>query len=341
MRGAGSDVAAEAPDARAVVEAVEALPVIVEGITVAVASRAVAGYGSEGRPTAVVRVVGGGSCGLGESVAWTLDDQARFAGRCPGLVPHGQHRLGELARRLEASVEDRYERAAVEAALVDLALRQRGTNLFRLASRIPQPVTFVLSFGTLSDPAAELRALLAAAPGARVKVDVDPSWPDSVFADLAALEAVAVLDFKLRGDRRLVERAHARLPSALLEDPRLEPEAVEPTFAGRVSFDAPIGRAADIARLPLQPAAVNVKPARMGGFLEALRAIAACQRAGLATYVGGMFEVGPGRKQVQVLASLFSPGAWNDVAPIPASAAGPWPASPLLLPERFSGLGHP
>ena len=32
-------------------------------------------------------------------------------------------------------------------------------------------------------------------------------------------------------------------------------------------------------------------------------------------YGGGQFEIGPGRGQIQVLASLFHPDAPNDVAP--------------------------
>jgi len=77
----------------------------------------------------------------------------------------------------------------------------------------------------------------------------------------------------------------------------------------------------------------------MGGILEALRAIGACRGRGIPTYVGGMFEVGPGRSQAQVLASLFSAEAWNDVAPIALSAERPAPSSPLAIPEGFVGLG--
>jgi hypothetical protein len=39
------------------------------------------------------------------------------------------------------------------------------------------------------------------------------------------------------------------------------------------------------------------------------------QGAGHGTYGGGQFELGPGRGQIQLLASLFHPDAPNDVAP--------------------------
>jgi hypothetical protein len=40
-------------------------------------------------------------------------------------------------------------------------------------------------------------------------------------------------------------------------------------------------------------------------------------------YGGGQFELGPGRGQIQYLASLFHPGASNDVAPAGYNAPGP------------------
>ncbi|MBV8598815.1 MAG: hypothetical protein JO017_08340, partial [Actinobacteria bacterium] len=39
------------------------------------------------------------------------------------------------------------------------------------------------------------------------------------------------------------------------------------------------------------------------------------EKRGLRLYGGGQFELGPGRGQIQLLASLFSPDGPNDVAP--------------------------
>ena len=351
--GAAGDCGIDALDLAA---RVEALTLRIDRVAATTRVVAVAGYDPPGRPSAEVEVEGAGEVGRGECVAWSPTAQARFAVRCRALLPPGTHRLGDLAARIRALGETPYERAAAEAAAVDLALRQAGANLFRLAGRPPAPVCFLLSFGTFADPARELRGILAeAASGARVKIDVDPAWPDGVFEELAGVrEAVAVLDLKLRGDRRLAERAHAALPDALLEDPVLDagsspldasrrdhgPDApLPPSLLARIAFDGPVQHAADVEPLAPQPAAVNVKAPRMGGVLEALRAVTACRRSGIAVYVGGMFEVGPGRGQAQVLASLFSPSAWNDVAPLTVDEAGRWPSSPLAVPGEFMGLG--
>ena len=84
---------------------------------------------------------------------------------------------------------------------------------------------------------------------------------------------------------------------------------------------------------------MNVKPARMGGVLEALAAIAACAAAGIPSYLGGMFEVGVGRAQLQTLAALFAPEMPNDVAPIGVGGTPPtWPPR-LVLPA--TGVGFP
>jgi L-alanine-DL-glutamate epimerase-like enolase superfamily enzyme len=89
------------------------------------------------------------------------------------------------------------------------------------------------------------------------------------------------------------------------------------------------------------PAAVNVKPARIGGVLEALDVVAACAARGIAVYFGGMFEVGVGRAQLQALAALLCPDAPNDVAPI-AVGETPAPRPPrLVVPDDGIGFtGH-
>ena len=60
----------------------------------------------------------------------------------------------------------------------------------------------------------------------------------------------------------------------------------------------------------------------------------ACEREGIALYGGGQFELGTGRRQIQVLASIFHPDAPNDVAPAGYNVRGPvrgLPESPLEL----------
>src|SRR2546430_3975399 len=80
-------------------------------------------------------------------------------------------------------------------------------------------------------------------------------------------------------------------------------------------FRSPIHSIADVEGLPWPPRTLNCKPSRFGFLRELLDFYDYCQEQGIALYGGGMFELGPGRGQIQYLASLFHPSAPNDVAP--------------------------
>ena len=165
-----------------------------------------------------------------------------------------------------------------------------------------------MTFERVADPVARARA---EAPGVALKIDADPGWSDDTYAALAALGRVAVLDFKGAGD---TERAHRALPQALIEDPGSG--SWSESLARRLSFDAAVTSAAALDALPARPAAVNLKPARMGGVLEALACATHCAAEGIAVYMGGMFEVGVGRAQLRALAALLCPDGPNDIAPL-------------------------
>ena len=60
---------------------------------------------------------------------------------------------------------------------------------------------------------------------------------------------------------------------------------------------------------------VNLKPSRLGGLRSLCAAYDHCAEQGIGAYGGGQFELGPGRGQIQYLASLFHPDTPNDVAP--------------------------
>jgi len=72
----------------------------------------------------------------------------------------------------------------------------------------------------------------------------------------------------------------------------------------------------------------GVGPRGIGVDLE-LDVAAACQKLGIAVYLGGMFEVDVGRRQLQALAALLCPDGPNDVAPI--GRAGETPARPARI----------
>ncbi len=237
-----------------------------------------------------------------------------------------------------------WRRWTFESAALDLALRQAGTNLPDVLGRTPQPVTFVNSFG-LGDPPdiGKVAARRAMHPTVGFKLDVAPTWTQEIMDAVAAVEGVATIDFKgqygleIADEAALIamyERTVATFPDVMFEDPHDLPavrELMEP-FAGRVSYDAPITTVESIDTTGIPARIVNVKPCRVGRLYELSRLYEHCAAAGIRMYNGGMGELGVGRGQAQLLASLFHPDAPNDIAPCDYNVADPpsgLPPSPL------------
>jgi hypothetical protein len=103
----------------------------------------------------------------------------------------------------------------------------------------------------------------------------------------------------------------------MIEDPALTPatDAVLEAHRDRISWDAPIHSVDDVLALPFPPRVLNVKPSRFGPIRRLFEFYDWCAENGVRNYGGGQFELGPGRGQIQYLASLFHADAPNDVAP--------------------------
>ena len=75
-----------------------------------------------------------------------------------------------------------------------------------------------------------------------------------------------------------------------------------------------------------------MKPSRFGPVSTLFETYDFCAGRGIALYGGGQFELGPGRGQLQYLASIFHPDGPNDIAPKGYNGPGPaagLPTSPL------------
>ncbi len=150
-------------------------------------------------------------------------------------------------------------------------------------------------------------------------------------------------------DPSLYARVVYGFPDAWIEDPALTPETegVLASARDRITWDAPIHSVADIESLPFPPRTVNVKPSRFGSLEALCAAYDYCEEKGIGAYGGGQFELGPGRGQIQLLASLFHPDGPNDVAPSafndgrprPGLPTSPLPPSPEPTGFRWAAAG--
>jgi len=314
------------------------------------------------RLTTLFFLEGLGAVGVGEDVTYEPRDHELLA-KAPPQLPVGRFRLGELCDRLAAvslhpappthPSSYRYRLWAAQSAALDLALLQAGKPLHALLGLTPQPVRFVHSLRLPEPPSAEpVLARLNRFPTARFKLDPTARWDLPLIEALAATGAVDVLDLKAhykgtpvdqRPTPTLLEALLRAFPGAIIEDP-LYDEATKPLLAGelaRISYDAPIEEPADLDGLGHPVRIVNVKPSRLGGVRNLFALLQRLGREGVAAYGGGQFELGPGRAQIQYLASLFYARGPNDVAPtgfnLPQPPAG-LPESPLQLKPPQAGI---
>jgi hypothetical protein len=285
----------------------------------------------------LVRLHGGGETGLGEDVTYgkqTTGD--RYELPAHGTLRSFSESLPELPG---------YRPGGFEAAALDLALRQNGLSLAQAVGREPRPVRFVVSQNNPEE-------WLAASPELRFKLDASDEWTDEVVARLAATGAVDVVDLKglYEGDwvdatpsAELYGRVARAFPEAWLEDARLN-EETSPVLADdhdRLTWDLPIHSVADVEALAFPPRCLNSKPSRFGTVRRLFDFYDHCEARGIAIYGGGQFELGPGRGQIQHLASLFHPDAPNDVAPGAYNQGEPragLPQSPLTAATKEPGF---
>jgi L-alanine-DL-glutamate epimerase-like enolase superfamily enzyme len=316
-------------------DALAALPLRIDGYALEGLERAVSSAFT--RRSTVIRLRGGGEEGVGEDVTYDGEDHEGLQAAGPSLPLAGEWTLASFCDHVEAldlwprparhEASRHYRLWAYESAALDLALRQAGRPLHAVLGREPRPVTFVVSM-RLGEPASiePVTRRLERHPSLRFKLDPTSDWTAELIAALRATGAVDAVDLKglyegtvvdQGADPDLYRRVAEGLPDAWIEDPRLTPEtdAVLAPHRARITWDANIHSVDDILGLPFPPRMVNVKPSRLGPLRSLLAAYDLCAERGIGMYGGGQFELGPGRGQIQYLASLFHPDAPNDVAP--------------------------
>lgn len=209
-------------------------------------------------------------------------------------------------------------KTAVEMAVLDAELRTAGISLAQYFGATRTELAVGVSVG-ITDTVDEL---ISAVDGylragyARIKLKIEPGW------DIEPLRAVRETfgpDVSLQVDANTAygpaDQSHLRRLDAygltLIEQPFAPDDLLSHTrLAARmdtpICLDESITSARDAATAIRQEACsiVNIKPGRVGGYLEARRIHDLCLANGVPVWCGGMLETGLGRAANLALAAL-------------------------------------
>ncbi len=288
----------------------------------------------EHRDILLVRVEAFGSEGWGECVAGLeplyCSEYVEAAAHViehhllPRVLAAGRHDPAEVEEAMAPVRGHAMAKAAVATAALDAWLRSSGQALSEFLGAVRAEVASGVSVGIpASDrPETAIAALLDEVDGyvsagyRRIKLKIQPGF------DLAPVRAVRerfgdemLLQVDANSAYSLADARHLALLDAfdllLIEQPLPEDDllghaALAEQLRTPICLDESIHSARDAATaIALKAAAiVNVKPGRVGGYLEARRVHDVCVAAGVPVWCGGMLETGIGRAANVALAAM-------------------------------------
>jgi O-succinylbenzoate synthase len=212
----------------------------------------------------------------------------------------------------------RMAKAALETAVLDAELRAAGRPLARELGAVRETVPCGVSVGIMDS----IGALLDTVAGyldqgyVRIKLKIQPGWDVAPvravrerFGDGVLLQVDANTAYTLADARQLARLDPFDL--LLIEQPLDEEDVLGHAELARavstpICLDESIvsaRAAADAIRLGAC-SIVNIKPGRVGGYLEAKRIHDVCAAHGVPVWCGGMLETGLGRAANVALAAL-------------------------------------
>lgn len=266
----------------------------------------------------------------------------------PRVTGLGDVTAAQVAPAVEAIKGHPLAKAALETAILDAELRTfempLATHLGSVRTRVPSGV----SVGIMNSVSELLDAVSGylAQGYARIKLKIEPGWDlDPVravraeFGDDLLLQVDANAAYSLTDAehlRRLDEFGLLMLEQPLAADDLRGHAELAKGVRTPLCLDETINSARDAATAIALGACriVNVKPARVGGYLEARRVHDVAAAHGVPVWCGGMLETGVGRAPNLALAAL--PGF---VLPGDLSASDRFYAEDITEPFVLDG-GH-
>ena len=235
----------------------------------------------------------------------------------PRLFAAGEVTAGQVAHVLEPVKGHPMAKAAVEMALLDAELRAAGQPLATFFGATRDRVPSGVSVGIM-DSVPQLLDVVAGylAEGyVRIKLKIEPGWDVEPvravrerFGDDLLLQVDANTAYTLGDARRLAELDPFDL--LLIEQPLPEDDVRgHAELARRIATPVCLDESVTSARSAADAIAlgacqiINVKPGRVGGYLEARKIAAVAAANGIPVWCGGMLETGIGRGANAALAA--------------------------------------
>lgn len=222
-----------------------------------------------------------------------------------------------VGRALEPFKGHRMAKAALETAVLDARLRATGESLGAFLGASRESVPCGVSVGIMDS----VPELLGAVEGylaegyVRIKLKIEPGWDVEPVRAVRERFGDVLLQVDANAAYTLADAAHlAKLDPfdlLLIEQPLADDDLVQHAELAKrlktpLCLDESIESAAHAAAaISLNACSiVNIKPGRVGGYLEARRIHDLCRAHGIAVWCGGMLETGIGRAANVALAAL-------------------------------------
>ncbi|AWB91517.1 o-succinylbenzoate synthase [Aeromicrobium chenweiae] len=251
-----------------------------------------------------------------EYVAGAADVLRRFL--VPALAASGPLDASRVATVLAPFKGHRMAKAALEMGVLDAELRAEGRSFARELGAVHDRVPCGVSVGIMDS----IPALLDAVGGyidegyVRIKLKIEPGWDVAPvravrerFGDDVLLQVDANTAYTLADARHLARLDPFEL--LLIEQPLEEEDILGHADLARqittpICLDESITSAQSTAAAIRLGACevVNIKPGRVGGYLESRRIHDVCVANGVPVWCGGMLETGIGRAANVALAAL-------------------------------------
>lgn len=286
-------------------------------------------FGSQtDRDILLLRVVTTDGEGWGECVAMSapvyspeyVDGAADVLRRflVPALVAAGPVDAAQVAQVLAPYHGHPMAKAALEMAVLDAELRASGMSFGSYLGAVVPSVPAGVSVGIMRS----IDELLAAVEGyvaegyVRIKLKIKPGWDlepvravRERFGDDLLLQVDANTAYRVGDARHLAQLDPFDL--VLMEQPLPEDDVRgHAVLAGLIKTPVCLDESITSARSAADAIAlgacaiVNIKPGRVGGYLEARRVHDVCLANGIPAWCGGMLETGIGRAANVALAGL-------------------------------------